>query len=149
MATPSVALLPGGESTSLEGASGGVSFSILVADSAPATQETLGKVWLDAQDDMVALEYSSGDIDVVESPATYTDAKAYFQSIIDDGGAKESLTTVKGYPALAIEGKTDAFSSNPSWLEVDFDGVDVSISSMVYSVDTLNAIASSLSPAAH
>jgi len=144
MATPSVPLLPGGESTTLDAAGTAVSFAILVPNSPPATAETLGKVWLNRQDDMVALEYSSRNVDIVESPAAYKNANSYFQSIIDDGGAKESLTTVRGYPAIAIQGNTDAYSSNPSWFEVDFGGVDVSIYSDEYSVDTLTTIAASL-----
>ena len=71
----------------------------------------------------MALEYSGGDVDIVESPAAYRDADSYFEGIIKDGGATEALTTVQGYPALAIDGKTDAFDSNPSWLEIDFNGV--------------------------
>jgi hypothetical protein len=144
MATPSVPLLPGGESTTLDAAGTGVSFAILVPNSPPATAEALGKVWLDRQDDVVALEYSSGNVHIVESPAAYKNANSYFQSIIDDGGAKNSLTTLRGFPAIAIQGNTDAYSSNPSWFEVDFGGVDVSISSADYSIDTLASIAASL-----
>ena len=135
LATPSVPLLPGSETSNLTGANKALSFSVLVANDKPASPDTLNRVWLDQTTDSVALEYSGGDVNMVESPVAYEDANSYFESIIKDGGATEALTTVQGYPALAIEGKTDVFDSNPSWLGIDFNGVNVNISSTAYPVD--------------
>jgi hypothetical protein len=145
MATPSVPVLPGGERSDLAVASGSLSFAILVPDEAPATRDTLIDVWLDSSTNRVALEYAGGDVNIIEAPAAYSDATDYFRSILKDGGARESITSVQGFPALAIEGKTDAFSSNPAWLEVDFDGVDINIYSSVYTVGVLTQIGESLS----
>ena len=144
MATPSVPLLPGSGTSTLTDANKALSFSVLVADHEPASTDTLTTVFLDRTNESVALEYSGGDVDIVESPAAYRDADSYFEGIIKDGGATEALTTVQGYPALAIDGKTDAFDSNPSWLEIDFNGVNVNITSTALPVDTLIAIGGSL-----
>jgi hypothetical protein len=116
-----------------------------VADDERAAPDTLTRVWLDQANDSVALEHSGGDVSIVESPVAYKDADSYFESIIKDGGATEALTTIQGYPALAIDGKTDVFDSNPSWLEIDFNGVNVNITSDVYAIDTLTTIGASLS----
>jgi len=144
MATPSVPLLPGSGTSTLTDANKALSFSVLVADHEPASTDTLTTVLLDRTNESVALEYSGGDVDIVESPAAYRDADSYFEGIIKDGGATEALTTVQGHPALAIDGKTDAFDSNPSWLEIDFNGVNVNITSTALPVDTLIAIGGSL-----
>lgn len=149
MATPSVPLLPGGEASDLNEAAKALSFSVLVPDGGPATSESLTNVWLDQLQNTVALEYSDGDISIVESPATYDDPIAFFKHHIkeDEGLAVEWLTTVQGYPALAIQGKSDAFSSNASWLTIDIDGVEVDIAGTVYPVETLIQIGASLNVA--
>src|SRR5947208_4439863 len=85
LATPSVPLLPGGGTSTLTDANKALSFSVLVADHEPASTDTLTTVLLDRTNESVALEYSGGDVDIVESPAAYRHADSYFEGIIKDG----------------------------------------------------------------
>ena len=62
--------------------------------------------------------------------------------------AEAAVTQVNGQPALVITPDTDPAKTNPAWVKLDLNGIDVNIFSESYSTDQLLTVAATLAQAA-
>jgi hypothetical protein len=72
------------------------------------------------------------------------DPAAVFEQDVATMQAKTRVETINGDAALVIEADTDIDASNPAWIELAHDGVDINIESSAYGTDVLLDVARSL-----
>lgn len=142
--------LPGGVATTEAGAQAAVGFMIPMPNDPPAASEAnLTQTWVDSHAQQVALVFDQGHtvIEMWAWPSYYPDPKTRFNQIIASTSATAALGQVNGQPALVIQPGTDSTGSNRAWVEFDFNGIDVNISSDTCNTDTLLQVADSLTMA--
>jgi hypothetical protein len=83
-------ILPEGVETTLDAARSAVSFSLQTQDDSLANPSNLSQVWLDSNQDMVALIYGEEAIHVLEFPAPYSDPKGTYEQKVQEGVKVES-----------------------------------------------------------
>lgn len=131
-----------GVQTDLAGAARAVGYNVITPTDTQRSG-TLMAVWADGQRGMVALVYSP-DLTIYQEPATYSDPATEFQNFINQNSdVTATLGTADERTALIIEPGTDAYS-NPAVVEFDYNGIDISLYSSIYSTSTLVLIANSM-----
>lgn len=142
--------LPGGVATTVAGAQAVVDFPVSMPDDPPvASQMNLTQAWVDGHAGQVALVFDEGNtvIEMWTWPSYYPDPVTRFNQLLASISATAAIEQVAGQPALVIQPDTDAIQANRAWVEFDFNGVDVNISSDTYGTDALLQVADSLSTA--
>jgi len=125
-----------------------VSYAILVPNVEKANESNLSSVWLDKQGDATALVFGKGEIAILMAPWKDVDSpEAVFEQDVATMHAKTRVETINGDDALVIEPDTDIDASDPAWIELAHDGVDINIESSAYGTDVLLDVARSLTAA--
>ncbi len=135
--------LVGAKKTTLAAAEVGADFVVPVPHSAVASTRNLSAVWLGSAR-RVALVFSGGEVSMELAPAAYRHPRQSFETFVSENTARASVQSLGGRPVLVIVPRTDPGRSNPAWVELDWNGVDVNIFSHHYGTRVLLRIAASL-----
>ncbi len=139
--------VPNGVLTTVQMAKTDMQYPLSFPNTPDANAQTLDAVWENKDLQQVALEYGSGKtITISMLPALYPDPHAELQDQVDLGISQASLTKVNGAPTLVVQPDTDYYKTNPAWVRIISNGVDINIYSTSYGVDTLLDVANSLAP---
>lgn len=137
----------GADKVSLADAEADAPFTFFLPSDPEANQDNLTQAWWSPGDTEVALIFGNDSkVEILMSPATTDDPSAAYRQTMDQINAG-SIQTVQGQPALVIKPGTDYPGTNPAWVEVMLDGVDINLESHALSDADLLQIASSLAPA--
>lgn len=136
--------LIGASKTTLQAAQIGANFIVPEPYSPIANPNDLSAVWLTKSTRQVALVFGGGRLSIEMAPALYRRPRQAFSRFVTENAAAASIQSVRGHPVLVIQPRTDQRRTNPSWVELDWHGVDVNIFSHVYSTANLLRVAASL-----
>lgn len=120
-------------------------FPLMLPADQNANVSNLTQIWWSSADQEVALVFGP-KIEVFEEPSTITDPQSAFQDFLDQNLSKASIQTIQGQPALVIEPGTDYPGTNPAFVRVVLNGVNLAIQSDVLTSAQLVNVAESMSP---
>jgi hypothetical protein len=125
---------PVASAVSLEDAQKAVSFGVLLSTSKFADKDSLGQVWVTPSSDeetesKIALVYSTGGgtLTIIEQVKQFGSVDKAFGDVLAQGSAEASVVADGRAPMLVIQPNSDDFESNPAYVEVVIDGVDINI----------------------
>ncbi len=110
-----------------------------------ANETTLTGVWLDASQAQLGLVFN-GEVTIMMWPNHYPDVMAYFEDWIARNTAKAEIVQVGSAPGLVIHAGTDEDASNPAWVEVVANGIDINLYSYKHSTDELLRLVGTMIP---
>lgn len=134
-----------GRKTTLAEAEEAVGYPVLLPDTPAASRINMDGVWMNDATRTVGLVFA-GKITVLMRPAICPDPAARFERFVVENNVIAEVNQVHGQPALVITPNTDAYESNPAWVEFYRDGISISVFSHHYGTATLLAAAESLLP---
>ena len=141
--------LTAGVRASLADARAAVTFPVPLPNTPAANGHNLSSTWLDMRGDAVGLVFGNGVVSISMFPAQYSNADRMFRTLVREVTATASLTHIDGHVAFVIEPRTDPYGPNAAWVELDLNGIDVSLASYGLSPKDLEGIASSLVSRSH
>jgi hypothetical protein len=137
----------GAVEVSLAAAESVAPFPLLLPSDPNANTDNLTQIWWSPPDQEMALLFGQDSaVEILMSPSTTDNPGGSYQEFLDQNLSKASIETVQGQPALVIEPGTDYPGTNPAFVRVTLDNVDVAIQSHTLSDSDLLQIAESLSP---
>lgn len=111
----------------------------------PATAPTAGQMWVDSKNNQFAVSLNGGAITEMEWPNENTlPTDQVFNSFLANTTGRASVTSVQGYPALAIQENSDLGKNNPAYLEIDTPQLVITLYSETVSINDLVAMANTL-----
>lgn len=110
-----------------------------------ANAPTAGQMWVDSKNNQFAVSLNGGAITEMEWPNQNTlPTDQVFSSFLNSTTGQASVTSVQGYPALAIQQNSDLGKNNPAYLEIDTPKLVITLYSESVSIDDLVAMAQTL-----
>ncbi len=88
----------------------------------------------------------NGEVTIMMWPNHYPDVMAYFEDWIARNTAKAEIVQVGSAPGLVIHAGTDEDASNPAWVEVVANGIDINLYSYKHSTDELLRLVGTMIP---
>ncbi len=134
----------------LGGLNDATSLPVSLPQSEVANAKNVSHVWVTDDEGVdvqrVAIEFANreGTVTVIWQPQQYEDARAEFQAFVKEGHATATILEASQSPILVISPGTDSLKSNPAYVEVAQNGVDVNLYSDDYQVDELVAAVRSI-----
>jgi hypothetical protein len=136
------------EKVTVAGAQVRAGFSVPMPSNPAAGRADLTQAWASTYGRQVALVFDEGRVDITMAPAQYKSALSNFRAFIAEKSKNEvtaAIEQVNERPALVITPDTSALCHcNPAYVEFDWNGIDINISSHTYGTRTLLAIAKSM-----
>jgi hypothetical protein len=127
-----------GTRVSLDEAKQALRYNVVLPDSSGANDGTITSVWLQEQSQKLGVVYGDSDISLVMEPTDFTDGgAARFSQYVKSGIAESEVRSVGDQQILVVFPGTDALGSNPSYVEIVWNGLDISLFSKVESPDVL------------
>jgi hypothetical protein len=132
----------GRKTTTVTDAETVVGYPVPLPDTSAASRANLDEVWVNAGR-CVGLVFA-GKITITMAPAIHPDPGLAFERFVAENNVIAEVGRVHGEPALVITPNTDAYASNPAWVEFCRDGISISVHSHHYGTAALLAVADSM-----
>jgi hypothetical protein len=117
-----------GTSVSLDEAKGALSYAVFLPEVSQANDQVVSSVWLQEQSQKLGVVYGDTDISLVIEPTDFSDGgAARFERYVRSGIAKSDVQLINGHQVLSVYPGTDTLGTNPSYVELVLDGLDISM----------------------
>lgn len=132
-----------GRKTTIAEAEAAVGYPVRLPETPAASQANLDGVWMNDATRTVGLVFA-GKITVLMRPDSGLDPAVRFERFVVENNVTAEVSQVHGEPALVITPNTDAYESNPAWVEFHRNGISINVFSHHYGTAALLAVAESL-----